>query len=77
MKLTQALVRRIMALAAAFAFGVSAAMLWVYHLPDEELGSDRFDLVPSAIITPRVVWPPAAGQISPTSSLWYTSIGSV
>jgi len=44
MKLLQAILKRISALLLAFALGVMVTMLWIYHLPDGQLGSNRYDL---------------------------------
>ena len=44
MKSLKAILKRTSALLLAFVLGIAATMLWVYHLPDEELGSDRYDL---------------------------------
>jgi biopolymer transport protein ExbD len=44
MKLLKDILNRSVALLLAFALGVTASLLWVYHLPDEQLFSDRYDL---------------------------------
>src|ERR1051326_7561443 len=57
------LLRASLALAVAFVIGISAAMLWVYYLPDEKLESEHPNLAKAKASSLAWWYPPHAFKV--------------